>query len=248
MEKLETIQEYAKELNLNYLRMNAGNIIENADLKDISYQDLLFSILKDEIDLKNKKAQERRLKNAGFPVIKKIEDFDINFQKSITQKQINRLTEMDWIDKMYNLIFLGPPGVGKTHISIALGCKAVEAGYNVSFVTMSDLMHVLKTQEISRKSKGKMNRILSSNLVIIDELGYLPISREEANLFFQLISALHEQASLIITSNKGLEEWSELLGDPALTTAILDRITFRCQLFNMTGKSYRLQHRESLFK
>lgn len=149
---------------------------------------------------------------------------------------------------MYNLIFLGPPGVGKTHISIALGCKAVEAGYNVSFVTMSDLMHVLKTQEISRKSKGKMNRILSSNLVIIDELGYLPISREEANLFFQLISALHEQASLIITSNKGLEEWSELLGDPALTTAILDRITFRCQLFNMTGKSYRLQHRESLFK
>lgn len=248
MEKLETIQEYAKELNLNYLRMNVGNIIENADLKDISYQDLLFSILKDEIDLKNKKAQERRLKNAGFPVIKKIEDFDINFQKSITQKQINRLTEMDWIDKMYNLIFLGPPGVGKTHISIALGCKAVEAGYNVSFVTMSDLMHVLKTQEISRKSKGKMNRILSSNLVIIDELGYLPISREEANLFFQLISALHEQASLIITSNKGLEEWSELLGDPALTTAILDRITFRCQLFNMTGKSYRLQHRESLFK
>ena len=248
MEKLEAIQEYAKELNLNYLRMNAGNIIENADLKDISYQDLLLSILKDEIDLKNKKAQERRLKNAGFPVIKKVEDFDINFQKSITQKQINRLTEMDWIDKMYNLIFLGPPGVGKTHISIALGCKAVEAGYNVSFVTMSDLMHVLKTQEISRKSKGKMNRILSSNLVIIDELGYLPISREEANLFFQLISALHEQASLIITSNKGLEEWSELLGDPALTTAILDRITFRCQLFNMTGKSYRLEHRESLFK
>lgn len=248
MEKLETIQEYAKELNLNYLRINAGNIIENADLKDISYQDLLLSILKDEIDLKNKKAQERRLKNAGFPVIKKVEDFDINFQKSITQKQINRLTEMDWIDKMYNLIFLGPPGVGKTHISIALGCKAVEAGYNVSFVTMSDLMHVLKTQEISRKSKGKMNRILSSNLVIIDELGYLPISREEANLFFQLISALHEQASLIITSNKGLEEWSELLGDPALTTAILDRITFRCQLFNMTGKSYRLEHRESLFK
>lgn len=94
MEKLETIQEYAKELNLNYLRMNAGNIIENADLKDISYQDLLLSILKDEIDLKNKKAQERRLKNVGFPVIKKIEDFNINFQKSITQKQINRLTEM----------------------------------------------------------------------------------------------------------------------------------------------------------
>lgn len=248
MEKLKTIQEYAKNLNLNYLKTNAGTIIEDADLKNMSYQDLLLSILKNEIDLKNKKAQERRLKNAGFPVIKKIEDFDINFQKSITQKQINRLVEMEWIDKMYNLIFLGPPGVGKTHISIALGYKAVEAGYKVSFVTMSDLMHVLKTQEISRKSKGKINKILSSSLVIIDELGYLPISREEANLFFQLISALHEQASLIITSNKGLDEWSELLGDPALTTAILDRITFRCQLFNMNGKSYRLEHRKSLFE
>lgn len=187
MEKLELIKEYAKHLNLNYLKINVDKVIENADLKNISYQDMLLSVLKSEMDLKNVKAQEKRIKNADFPVIKRIEDFDINFQKSITQKQINGLIEMEWIDKMYNLIFLGPPGVGKTHISIALGYRAAEAGYKVSFVTMSDLMHVLKTQEISRKSKGKMNRILSSSLVIIDELGYLPISREEANLFFQLI-------------------------------------------------------------
>lgn len=92
-----------------------------------------------------------------------------------------------------------------------------------------------------------MNRVLSSSLVIIDELGYLPISREEANLFFQLISTLHEQASIIITSNKGLENLTELLGDPTLTTAVLDRLTYRCELFNMTGKSYRLEHRKSLF-
>lgn len=108
-------------------------------------------------------------------------------------------------------------------------------------------MHVLKTQEISRKSKGKMNRILSSNFVIIDELGYLSISRDEANLFLQLISSLHEQASLIITSKKGFEDWVELLGDPALTTAVLDRISYRCEFFNMTGKSYRVEHRKSIF-
>ena len=168
MEKLETIIEYAKDLNLNYLRINAGKIIEDAGLKDLSYHDLLISIFKNEVDLKDKKAQERRLKNAGFPVVKRIEDFDLNFQRSITQKQINRLLEMDWIDRMYNLIFLGPPGVGKSHISISLGYKAVEAGYKVSFVSMDNLMKVLKTQDISRKSKGKINRILSSNLVIID--------------------------------------------------------------------------------
>ena len=154
---------------------------------------------------------------------------------------------MNWIDRLYNLIFLGSPGLGKTHIRISLGYRAIEMVYKVNFVTMDSLMHVLKTHEISKKSKGKMNRILSSSLVIIDELGYLPITREEANLFFQLISSLHEQASLIITSNKGLEDWTELLGDPALTTAVLDRITHRCELFNMSGKSYRLEHRESLF-
>jgi len=247
MEKLEVIKDYAKELNLSYLKVNAGKIIEDANLKDLSYHDLLITILKNEIDQKDKKAQERRLKNAGFPVMKTIEEFDLNFQRSITQKQINRLLEMDWIDRMYNLIFLGPPGVGKTHLSISLGYKAVLAGYKVSFVSMDNLMKVLKTQDISRKSKSKINRILSSNLVIIDELGYLPITREEANMFFQLISALHEQASLIITSNKGFEDWTELLGDPALTTAILDRISYRCELFNMSGKSYRLENRKPYF-
>jgi DNA replication protein DnaC len=247
MEKLELIKGYAKDLNLDYLRINANKVIESADLKSMSYQDLLLTILKSEIELKDKKARERRLKNAGFPVVKKIEDFDLTFQKSITPKKINTLLEMEWIDRMYNLIFLGPPGVGKTHLAIALGYKAVESGYKVSFTTMDSLMHTLKTQEISRKSKGKMNRILSSSLVIIDELGYLPITREEANMFFQLISALHEQASIIITSNKGFEDWTELLGDPALTTAVLDRIVFRCEVFNMDGKSYRLEHKESLF-
>ena len=209
MEKLELIKDHAKKLKLNYLNINADSIVENADINNISYQNLLLSILENEVDLREKKAQERRVKAAGFPVLKTIEEFDLAFQRSITQRQINSLIEMDWIDRMYNLILLGPPGVGKSHLSIALGYKAVEMGYKVSFTTMDNLMHCLKTQEISRKSKGKINNILSSSLLIIDELGYLPISREEANLFFQLISALHEQTSLIITSNKGLEDWTE---------------------------------------
>jgi len=247
MEKLELIKEYAKNLKLSYLNVNADKIIEKADIGNISYQDLMLSILKNEVNLKDQKAQERRLKYADFPLKKTMEEFDFVFQKSITQKQINRLMEMEWIDRMYNLIFLGPPGVGKSHTAIALGYKAVEAGYKVSFVTMDNLMHVLKTQQVSRKSKGKLNRIISSSLVIIDEVRYLPITRDEANLFFQLISTLHEQASLIITSNKGFEEWVELLGDPALTTAILDRICYRCELFNMIGKSYRFEHRKYIF-
>lgn len=111
---------------------------------------------------------------------------------------------------VYNLIFFGPPDVGKTHLSIALGCKAVEMGYKVSFISIDNLVYSLNTQEISRKSKSRINRIYASDLVVIDEIVYLPITREEANMFFQLISALHEQTSIIITANKGFEDWNEL--------------------------------------
>lgn len=246
MSKIEVLKQYGRTLKLYNLCEFVEDLIRDAELNDSSYQDLLESVLEGEIKAREKRAYEVRLKNAAFPVLKTFEGFDFDFQKSITKKKINRLLDMDWIDSIFNLIFLGPPGVGKTHISIALGCKAVEMGYRVTYTTMDHLMYALKTTDISRKSKNKANKLHSSDLVIIDEVGYLPITRDEANLFFKLISELHEQTSIIITSNKGFEDWNELLGDPALTTAILDRLTYKCELFNITGKSYRLEHRQSL--
>lgn len=246
--KIDYIKEYAKELKLLNLQKKIDEFIEHGEKEDLSYQEFLYQILNEEIIAKEQRKKQTRLKNAGFPVIKTIEEFDFEFQKSISKRHINRLLEMDWIDKIYNLIFLGPPGVGKTHLAIALGYKAIDMGYKVSFISMDNLVYSLKTQDIMRKSKMKINKIHSSDLVIIDEIGYLPINREEANMFFQLISALHEQTSIIITSNKGFGDWNELLGDPALTTAILDRLTYKCELFNMTGKSYRLTHRKSFLE
>ncbi|MEG1636389.1 MAG: IS21-like element helper ATPase IstB [Cellulosilyticaceae bacterium] len=248
MDTLEEIISYSTTLKLPYLKQNIIQILDTAKKNDQTYQDFLHKLLHNEMLLRDERSREKRVKNAAFPATKTVDDFDLAFQKSISKRQLNELCELTWIDQMYNLILLGPPGVGKSHLAIALGHKAIEAGYNVSFVTMDLLMHTLKTAEISRKSKGKLNRILGSSLVIIDELGYLPISREEANLFFGLISTLHEQASVIITSNKGFEDWTELLGDPALTTAVLDRITYRCEVITMQGKSYRLEHRQSLFE
>ena len=248
MDTLEEITTYCSTLKLPYLKQNLIHILDSAKKNDLTYQEFLHTLLQQEMLLRDKKSQEKRLKNAAFPTLKTVEEFDLSFQKSISKRQLNELCELTWVDRMYNLILLGPPGVGKSHLAIALGYKAVQEGYTVSFVSMDVLMHTLKTAEISRKSKGKLNRILASSIVIIDELGYLPITREEANLFFGLISSLHEQASLIITSNKGFEDWTELLGDPALSTAVLDRITYRCQVITMQGKSYRLEHRQSLFK
>ena len=132
-----------------------------------------------------------------------------------------------------------------THLAIALAYHACEEGYKVSYTSMQSLMQVLRTCEVDRRSRTKMNRILKSNLLVVDEVGYLPITSVEGNLFFQLISQLQEQTSIIITTNKGFEEWAEFLDDAALATAILDRLSYRCDRIQMSGKSYRLENRKS---
>ena len=147
------------------------------------------------------------------------------------------------------MIFLGPPGVGKSHISVGIGVEAINNGYKVRFITMADLIHALKTQEILSGSRNSIKRILESDLLIIDDLMFMAMEKNEANLFFQLVNKLYGQASIIITSNKGPEDWGELLGDPAITTAILDRLVHKCEIINIyENDSYRIKHRKKIFE
>lgn len=146
----------------------------------------------------------------------------------------------------FNLIFLGPSGVGKTHLVNAIGLKAITTGYKVIFISMDHLIKTLKTQEVIKKSQQLLKKLNKADLVIIDELGYLPVTKQEANHFFQLINDFYEQTSIIITSNKGLSKWAEVLGDQVITTAILDRIMHHSEIINLSGKSYRLEHREKV--
>lgn len=245
MDKLKELKANAGSLSLINTRDNLESILKKADASNATNMELLSDVFQEEINYRNDKAKAKRIKEAGFPYIKKLEDFDLDFCKAITEKQLRRLAELTWIEGLYNLIFAGPPGVGKTHLSIALGYHACEQGYRVSYTTMQTLMQCMRTEDIDRRSRAKMNRVRRANLLVIDEVGYLPVKEIEGNLFFQLVSELQEQTSIIITTNKGFEDWTEFLGDPALATAILDRLTYRCDKILMDGKSYRLENRKS---
>ena len=245
MDKQQALKAACRTLGLIHTRDALEAILHDAGEKGYSYLDFLAFVTEKEILYRQEKAKNKRIKEAGFPYPKYLKDFDLEFCQALTQKQFRQLGELTWIDGLYNLILSGPPGVGKTHLAIGLGYKACEDGYKVSYSTMKSLIKVLRTEEIDRKAKAKLRRIYSSNLLVIDEVGYLPITAAEGNLFFQLVSELQEKTSIIITTNKGFEEWAEFLGDAALATAILDRLSYRCDKIEMNGKSYRLENRQS---
>ena len=215
-------------------------LLEAAESEELSFSGFLQQTLEAEISDRTERRLKRNLTAAHLPVEKRLDDFDFSRVDGVTKSQLTNLLDFRWIDVHENLFFLGPPGIGKTHLSIGLSLKALHAGYTVCFERMSNLVRLLKTGELHRSSAFRMNRILKSHVLVIDEIGYTPIDRKEANLFFNLVSELYERASIVITSNKGFEEWAEMMGDEVMTTAMLDRLLHHAQIFSMNGDSYRV--------
>lgn len=245
---IDSLQQKLRSLRLVETSNHLPTLLRDAEKEQVTYRIFLDSLVNYEQSRREEKQIERYFKWANFPFYKTLDAFDVAEQQSLSKKQLNQLRELTWLEQSYNLLLLGPPGVGKTHLATGLGIEAIHQGYRVSFVTMGDLVHTLKTKEIIRKSQIHLKRITDSDLVIIDDLMFMAMDRKEANLFFHLINDLYNRSSIVLTSNKGPEEWGELIGDAGITTAILDRILHRAEVIHLNGDSYRMKHRVTIFE
>jgi DNA replication protein DnaC len=182
-----------------------------------------------------------------MPLSYNLDLYDFSVSNGLEKQQLNQLRELLWLEQTFNIILMGPSGTGKTFIAAGMCFDAVDKGYRAYFKTMEDLVKVLKMKDITRTAAAQYKRIIKAHLLVIDDIMMFPITPQDAVAFFNLINELHDKTSLIITTNKSPKEWAEVLKDDVLTTALLDRILHRCEIIKLTGKSYRMEHRKTIF-
>jgi len=230
-------------LRMEHLEAQIDAVCEQAAQKQMDYKTFLVQALETEWQGRYQKGIEARMRQARFPWIKTLDQFEFDFQPSIDRRQVRELTGMSFVERAHNVILLRPPGVGKTHLAIGLGVKAVEAGYSVLFLTLESLMTRLTKAFHENRLERSLQQLVYPRVLIIDEIGYLPLSNLEASLFFRLVARRYERASMIITSNKSFLDWGEVFNDPVVATAILDRLLHYSTTLNIKGESYRLKEK-----
>lgn len=223
-------------------------LLSEVDGGGLTTAEAIEKLLNSQINLRNNRRLQAAMRSSRLPAVKTLDGFDFSFQPSIKREQIDNLHELTFIDRRENIVLLGPPGVGKTHLAISFAIAAAQRGRRVYYGTLAELINSLEDAQAAGRVSRRLTVLSHPSLLVVDEIGYLPVSRTGAVLFFQLMTRRYERASTVLTSNKGFEEWGEVLGDDVMAAALIDRVLHHCHIVNIRGNSYRMREHTELWR
>jgi len=241
------IASHCKYLRLNSIGEQIQSLADKASNEGISYLDFAARMLDVEIQHRQDREMLNKIRIARLPVNHDLKQYDCTAVEGMPVSRLEQLKELTWLDQNFSLVIMGPNGIGKTMLAAGLCYHAIKTGYRAYFRTMEDIMTILKTKGISKVAMTDYRRLCKAHFIVIDDIMMISIARNEANAFFHFINALHEKVSFVITTNKSPKEWVETIGDEVITTSILDRLLYRCEVIKLSGESYRLKNRKTIF-
>jgi DNA replication protein DnaC len=241
---IDRLHDLLAQLSLVQADTLLESLLERAAKEQPAYADFLLEVLTTEKEFRTSRILQTRTRMASLPYAKTLAQFDFTFQPSIDERQIKELQTLRFVSEAGNVILLGPPGVGKTHLAVGLALEAIRGGYGAYFITANDLINDLGKAAREGRLEQRMRLYLRPKVLIVDEVGYLPLDPMGATIFFQLVSARYERGSIILTSNKSYTDWGTVFGDQTIAAAILDRLLHHSTTINIRGESYRLKERK----